>query len=249
MSKRVEIVSHCYAVKLPLYASSLCYQMSSLLRLPAQVGKNVTLTLCVSLKDESTYQVLEYFASIPKHFKTNIVNLDINSLGRRAIGRNLAALQTDADIVWFSDVDQVFHDGILQRLMELEWPEGAAMIFPRHIMIQRDHELGDTALKKVQDDSKLIDIDPTEFVSKRYGRAIGGVQIVQGDYARKYGYLNKTKWVKPITSGKFLACWCDRIYREQLHSRGDKIVAVDLPGLYRLRHSKAGHGRKPKVRK
>ncbi len=247
MHKKIEVVSHCWAVKHLHYADALCYQISSLLKIPAPIAQHATLTICMSHRDENTSKVLAYFASLPKHFKIKLIPLEIQTLGRRAIGRNLAALSTDADIVWFSDVDQTFEENILGRLMELEWPEGAEMIWPQRIMIHKNHELGDKALEAVGGDPKIIVINPEDFSSKKYGRAIGGVQIVRGDFARQHGYLKGTKWVQPIKSKKFLACWCDRKYRDFVRKYGD-IVAVDLPGLYRLRHSEAGHGRKPKVR-
>ena len=87
---------------------------------------------------------------------------------------------------------------------------------------------------------RVVDIDPTEFVEKRYGRAIGGVQIVRGDFARKYGYLHDVaKYQQPVEHpfGDFRD---DIAYRDFVRSFG-RIVGIDLPGMYRLRHGVKTH--------
>jgi hypothetical protein len=169
------------------------------------------------------------------------VFLPIESLGRRAIGRNIAALQTSADIVWFSDVDQVYKHGIFDRLAKLEWPDDAVMIYPRQFKIHESHETGDKALARVGGKPQLIDIDESEFADSSYNRAIGGVQIVKGDFARKYGYLRDSeKWMAPTNCRHFCRCYCDMAYRGFCREHGD-IKKVDLPGMYRLRHSECSH--------
>jgi len=163
------------------------------------------------------------------------IQVETRYLGRRSIGRNIAAKHSTADIVWFSDVDQVYYKGCLDRLAELKWAEDTSMVFPKEIMIHRDWETGDQAAAVVAS-PRLVDIDPAEFIPKRYGRAIGGVQIVRGDFARCFGYLpDSEKYQKPV-DGMFGDFRDDIVYRS-FCKRKAKMRGVDLPGMFRIRHT------------
>lgn len=236
---QIEVISHCFAKQYPHYADALVYQLSSLI-LDKPTTCDVRATICYDGSDKRTSAVLGYFAD-----KLDLVALamPISNLGRRAIGRNLAALGSSGDIVWFADCDQVYRDGILDRLAGLDWPDGATMIWPRRIHIHRDHATGDEALRRVSGVSQLIDVEASEFVPKSYSRAIGGVQIVRGDFAREHGYLDgHSKYQRPIRGDSFVQCHCDRPYRQFCSKHGD-IRRVDLPGMYRIRHSESAHTR------
>ncbi len=236
----MNIVAHCWAEELPHYAQSLCYSLSSLI-LDHPKSCKVVFTVCCDPHDIRTWRTVGFFAD---DLDLKIVPLSPSYLGRRAIGRNLATRENRYDVIWFADVDQCYRDGVLDRLANLEWPDGTTMIYPREIMIHRDHALGDEDLAKIGGEPRLLDIDPSRFVTKKYNRAIGGVQIVRGDFAREHGYLDgDPKWQRP-TDGRFARCHCDRAYRSFCKERG-RIVGVDLPGMWRLRHTEAGHGRPP----
>jgi len=236
----VELVVHCYAAELLHYAQALVYQVSSLvLHRPKKCG--VKLTVCYCMDDLVTSKFLSDWMELSYHTDGTYIDticFDRTRIGRRAIGRNFAAKATKADFVWFADVDQVFRDGVLDRLVELEWPEDAVMIYPQNIMIHRDHKTGDERTSAVDLDNPLaVDIDPSEFIPKRYRKAIGGVQIVKGDFARKHGYLDgDNKWQRP-TDEPFGDFRDDIAYRNFCLQHG-KIVGVDLPGMFRLRHSR-----------
>jgi len=237
---RVEIVSHCYAAELPQYAAMLAYQASSLVLHKPKKCK-VCLSVCVwEDQEEETFDLhaRKALAWAMLHIPCKIIRMKRNEIGRRCIGRNHAALHTSADYVWFADVDQVFRDGILDQLISMPWPENASMIYPREIKIHQDWVTGDKRTASVDlDDLQLIDTDPTEFVPKRYRTAIGGVQIVRGDFARKHGYLNTIpKWHR-TTEELFKNFYDDVVYRRYCAELG-LVVGVDLPGLYRLRHTK-----------
>ena len=260
----IEVVSHCYAAELPQYAAFLVYQASSLV-LHKPRSCDVCLSVCVWSEKENPDDLTELLAAaappmpwrvadpnvakvLPWVKQTliehgvgwSVCHLTRGEIGRRCIGRNRLALASEADIVWFADVDQVFRDGVLDRLATMEWPEGASMIHPREIMIHRDHKTGDTLVRDVPVESLFVygpfDVNPAEFVPKRYNRAIGGVQIIRGDFARKHGYLNgDEKWravLRPF--GDFRD---DVAYRRFCSERG-AIVAVNLPGVFRLRHAR-----------
>lgn len=260
----VEIVSHCYAAKLPQYAAMLVCQASSLVLHKPRLC-NVCLSVCIwhdlpigqedwnedffgtdwdkedsNKSDQIVRKVLPWVKQVLTEHGASwaVCHLSKGKIGRRSIGRDRLALISDADFVWFADVDQVFRDGVFDRLVSLEWPNSAAMIYPREIMIHRNHATGDKLTEAINlDDPQLIDVDPSEFVPKRYRKAIGGVQIVRGDFARKHGYLHEDKkWTCP-TDKPFGDFRDDVAYRRFCSEHGS-IVGVDLPGLYRIRHTR-----------
>jgi len=254
---RIEVVSHCYAVKCPLFANALQYQISSLfLHQPRTC--HVTLNVFYDPQDVKTMEVimwgLEYKFERAKELPRVTLmasSLPANMLGRRCIGRNIVAKQSVADLVWFTDCDHVFAEGAFDRLAAMPWPveddpmEGrgcpvgsvvpASMIYPRNIMISKDHATGDAELLKAES-CRTIDFDYPIYVPKQYNRAIGGVQIVRGDFARKHGYLNDSpEWQKP-TETPFGDFRDDVAYRKFASMFGP-IVGVDFPGVFRIRHS------------
>jgi len=251
MDRVVEVVTHCYAKELPHYASALGYHLYSM-RYSIQKGW-ATSTVCFSPEDEATMIVLRYFRET-HDLSVKEMPMDAGTLGRRSIGRNRAALESKADYVWFSDVDQCFADcyaapTALEHLgigvgyynkLTFRWPEGCSMVFPQQIFITHDHALGDKYLKEMRWNDNayaLGDILSIEdFKIKRYNRAIGGVQIVKGDFAREHGYLNGIdRWQQP-TEKPFSDFRDDVAYRQFCLQHG-KIVGVDLTPLNRIRHS------------
>jgi len=96
-----------------------------------------------------------------------------------------------------------------------------------------------------------IAIDPDHFMMEKYRRAIGGIQIVRGSWARENGYLDDTRWTQPVSINTgFRSCKCDVPFRKQVGSS----EAVDIPGVYRIRHSRCGrdngvrdHGKKTRI--
>lgn len=232
----VEIVSHCYAMELPHYADALCYQLSSFIMHPPQKC-DVVASICYCCEDEKTGAVVKWFYD-NSELTINPCITTPEKLGRRAISRNFVASLSSADFVWFADVDQVYRDGILDRLVEMPWPDDVVMVFPQDIMIHRDWKTGDRATQALNGKPRLVNISVAEFVPKHYNRAIGGVQIVRGDFARRYGYLNgHPKWQQPRTDGKMFGDFVDDRQYRGFCGRHGKIVGVDLPGLYRIRHS------------
>ena len=243
MRKKIDLVSHCWAQKHPHYAAALTYQLSSLvLHKPEKC--EVRAVICYCPTDKATLKVLGWFNENTS-LDLFLIPLKEGKLGRRSIGRNASAQASTADFVWFADVDQVYRDGILDRLAGFDWPDKATMIYPKKIWIHRDHVTGDKATSKVTNNPQLVDIHLDEFTSKRYDRAIGGVQIVKGDFARKYGYLGNTpKWqrsVYEVSDGKMFGDFRDDVvFRTHCKLLGN-VQGVNLPGLYRLRHTQTTH--------
>jgi hypothetical protein len=239
MKPLVEIVSHCWAKDLPQFAAALNYQVSSLV-LHKSREADICLTVCYCEEDKNTKKAIRWMV---KHLNFGGASFALQPLkkeqiGRRCIGRNRVAKNCIGDFVWFADVDQVFRDGIFDRLVTMKWPEDAVMIYPKQIQIHKDHKTGDERTSAIDlDNLGLVNIDPAEFVPKRYRKAIGGVQIVRGDFAREHGYLNGIdKWQRP-TDKPFGDFRDDIAYRNYCLQYG-KIVGVDLPGMFRIRHQR-----------
>lgn len=255
----VRIVTHCYAEQYPHFAACLCYQLSSLLLEPPK-HCIVDVVICRALNDWRTAEVTCYFLDpcgfitvegghrvTIRNVRIGVRHLERGELWRRAIGRNLCCPRADSvcvpDYLWFTDVDHCFCDGVLDRLVTTPWPEGASMIFPAQVMIHRDHATGDAETSKLIGPDGTIrptvaPLDKSLFIAKGYGRAIGGVQIVRGELAQVEGYLRRypDKWLRPA-SRPFPDFRDDIAFRKICQEHGP-IVRVDLPGVYRIRHSR-----------
>ena len=118
MSKpKVEVVSHCWAKRYRHYADFLQYQLSSFVLYPAKDCDVLVSIYCVE-DDVLTNDVLDYFKD---KMNLNIVHMKNDAhMGKRGIGRNQAALNTEADFVWFTDVDFVFRGECFDGLVSLE---------------------------------------------------------------------------------------------------------------------------------
>lgn len=245
----IRVVTHCYAKELPQYAEFLRYQLASLTLHPTVT--NVVASVCYDPSDTATSAILDWFEDnwTGRRIKLDRVPMLSNTLGRRAIGRNIVALKQQEDYVWFTDVDHLFYSGSQNKncldmvKQQFESNPDASMIYPHTIRIHREHALGD-ALVRVVRDKYFLPILPSdrEFVDKTYNRAIGGVQIVRGAFARELGYLNGSKWVKPLKPNEkpFGDFKDDVAYRKECEKHGP-IKAVCLPGVYRLRHSQTSY--------
>lgn len=229
----LEIVSHCWH-----YSRFLAYQLSSLaLHPPAAVS--VRMTVFYSPEDRDTAELLEFFGAMTvPGVSWNWRALEPTRLFRRAIGRNLAALATDADWIWFSDCDVVFHDGALDAAGSVLRGRPEPLLFPR---VHRVSDLleDDDARLRAAGATGLVDIDPTEFHSETRDKAVGGFQILRGDIARAAGYCNAIPFYQePVPTWQ--KTYEDRTFRWLLGTDGEP---VEIPGLYRIRH--AAKGRDP----
>ena len=238
--KKIEIVAHCYAKKHRHYADGLFCCMSSLVDSRLS-GVDVKLTVCCTKDDKLTLQVLDWFRCFTFNFE--ICFLTEAEISLRAFGRNKVAKQSEADIVWFADVDQMYKPEVFTQLAEWSWPDKASLLFLKDIKISTTHALGDALLKKASQQRCLIDIDESQFTNKHYHTAIGGVQIVHGDFARKYGYLQH--WFKNGYKGRdnpFKRRCRDDVRYRRFCGRKAPLMGIDVPGMYRIRHTESTHG-------
>ena len=228
---KLEIVSHCWN-----YSKLLTYQLSSIVLSPPKQAE-LTFTVFYNEEDEPTVKVLEYFRDI----RVDGVNwrwwpLEKHMLFRRTIGRNLAALATEADWIWFTDCDVMFRENCIDWLAEQLPLQSSDLVYPRYTLGTELMEPDAPALVRVQDGPSVVDIDPSEFHVMELERATGYAQIARGDVVRKIGYCNEhPKCLRP--SFKWVRTRGDVVFRRDLGTEG---VPLEIPGVYRNRHRHKG---------
>lgn len=195
------------------------------------------MTVFFAKEDPDTAAVIEYFGRIhAQNVHWQFHSLRKEMLFRRSIGRNHAALATSADWIWFADADMCFRNGCLDSLATQAPSIDAELIFPRLIKISRDHATGDAALDRVSDSPCLLDINPMDFVDHAYRQAVGGVQIVRGDTARRLGYCRDFA-IFQFPLPRIGDSRDDVAFRCSLGTEGQPINLLEL---YRLRHDRHG---------
>jgi len=257
--KTVEIITHCFAEKIPAFASLLTAQLSSLILWEPRNCMAV-LTICYAEDDQRTKWVIERLVEIVDGCKEDepelaraidtglvpcphprvdmklLFELDRAKLFRRSIGRNMAARRSRADIVWFADCDYIFGEGCLDALAASEF---TGLTYPQEVQIHRAHHIGDAEIARIKP-GELFTPDLSLFETKREKFAIGGLQIVPGDVARKYGYCDGGRWQKPADPAQgFQDTREDKAYRQEMIEKCGPSKAIHLPNLYRFRHSES----------
>jgi hypothetical protein len=233
----LEVVSHCWN-----YSHLLAYQLSSLVHNPPTRLK-LTMTVCYCEEDTSTVKLLEFFAT---HAIPNVTwqwrALQRSELMRRAIGRNLAARESKADWVWFTDCDLLFHQGCLDRAAVALIGRTEALVFPQEERCSSMLASDDAILTAAASEPKLVEIDAGRFVTQRPKKATGPLQIVRGDLARQFGYCSAIRCYQTSTD-VWRKTYEDRAFRWLLGSHG---TPIDVPGVYRIKHIEKGryHGSK-----
>ncbi len=243
----LHIVTHCYAAELPQYAALLRYQLASLvIHRPVH---ETWITVCYMNGDERVDAVLDDFVGCSD---INLIALRMtrDQISRRAIGRNMAALSSQAELIWFADCDYVFGPGCIDGLVSA-WEsldEWTPMIWPARYWIHSSHLAGDRAIDTAcswpaggTNYRLLPDIDPREFTPARFTRAIGGVQICPGSFCRVHGYLDGRRKYQTPLKRPFSNFRDDVAWRRFCNRHGRQRV-VDFPHLYRIRHSRKSYG-------
>jgi len=229
----IRIVTHCYANQLPQYAVDLRYQLSSLVLYPPKVP--ISFSLCCAIHDEATQRV--YYEFQPK-LNIERVLLSPENLFRRSIGRNQVALGCQEELIWFADADYVFHRGCLDQLFATwrGFAQRPVMMWPTEIMAHVDHAAGDALIEPNREVRGLLELDTGPFSPMRVRKAIGGLQIVNGEFASRHGYLkDNERYQKPWNGGPRFHTTEDAVYRHYCNCHGD-LVGITLEGLYRIRH-------------
>ena len=232
---KLDVVVHCWQ-----YARLLCYHLSSFWFNPPESDKlKVSVHVVHADDDEAVKKTLTFF--LEQYGKDSPVNLFTtelprNQVCRRTIGRNMLALSTEADWVWFADCDYVVGpkglDALEQRLAEC--PPDVSLAYPGRVMASTTQADGDALINAI-DEPKVVSIKNGHFSSLKYFFAIGGVQFVRGDYCREHGYLKDSKkymrqassWIRTFEDVPFRYA-CGKTHR------------FEISDLYRIRHSVRG---------
>lgn len=242
----LDIVTHVWAKRHEQYAWHLQLQLTSVFRFAPL--ESVKVFVCHAPDDELTVRILDFFSEkMPDNVQRYA--LPHGHLFRRAVGRNLAALATRADLVWFADVDYFWKQGAFDTLCALDPCHWRGLLMPAEVWRHRDWALGDALVDRIkQGGVGFSEIpDDGEFVATREKIAIGGMQIVPGDFCRAHGYLNGTRWIEPLDPPprSFISFRDDIAFRRQEGlGRGHKIT---IPEVYRIRHTENGYGRENRV--
>ena len=225
----IELVSHCWG-----YSHLLECQLGSLLANPP-ADVDLTMTVYFSAEDARTLELLELAAEREAPgVRWCFRELPKGQLFRRSIGRNDAALRTAADWVWFTDCDVLLTEGWLDRLAAALQGRTDPLVYPaseRLTPLLPDEAVrgGDRPeLRDVVDDLELADVAVT--------RAKGPLQITHGDVARAAGYCRDVAAYQR-EEPSFAKCHEDTAFRWLLGTQG---VALDVPGLARIRHRSKG---------
>lgn len=232
----IKIVVHCYAAELPQFAQFLRYQLSSLALWPAKVPNLIE--ICYSPDDARTREVIDWFICNTNVCIGRSPIQPPERLFRRAIGRNDAALYNSADLVWFCDCDYLFGEGCLDGLWKSwnELDQFASMMFPEKFWTMKSRELGDQIADRSRAEG-LASVNPELFTQVKSKKAFGGLQIVPGSLARKYGYMaGHRRYQRPLLK-PFANFHDDVAFRKSCLKLGP-ILPLEVPNLFRLRHSK-----------
>lgn len=229
---RLEIVSHCWR-----YAPVLTYQLSSLVLHPPQEVE-VQMTVFHSPEDADTVGLLKWIADqdVPR-VTWNWLPIGKERLFRRCIGRNLAALATNADWIWFADCDVVFHKGALDSAGRALRGRDDYLVFPPSHgvtpMLRQDDPIFQEAGARTRDKEwSLLDIQTEQFETETRAKAVGAFQIVRGDVARAVGYCGSIGFYQQPVK-RWQKTYEDRTFRWLIGTQG---TPVDIPGIYRIRH-------------
>lgn len=240
MTTKIEIVTHAFCPRgTDTYAELLRWQFASLIHYPTHA--DVTLTVCYTREDPTTSKAVQRIAELletidPPGVTIKALDFPPGSLFRRGVGRNFCALQTTADVVWFTDVDYLFGPGCLDAVAD-QCGRATELAQPAELWISRDHATGDQDVEQGRRED-LPEINPERFAKRRQKVCIGGVQIVGGYTANKVGYCSGTKWAEPVSADEgFRSCKCDKAFRRINRFQAQRL---QIPNTYRLRHSHDG---------
>lgn len=237
------VVTHCWAVKNPQYAVFLRCQLSSLLSDPPAIP--TTPIVAYATDDAATAAVIADFDAMAPGW-VHTIPLTSRQMWRRSIARNIAAQnygRRDA-LLWFTDCDYLFGPGCIHAAYT-EWEKAnkPAMIWPYYVLANNDKAAVDRMvadyLRQPTHGMLLPQIDyitPTKVT-----RAIGGLQIVCGDYARTRGYVPYGRWQRE-PNVPFPNFRDDVAFRRDLERTHSCVTVTKLPGLLRLRHTEVGYG-------
>ncbi|MCJ8319088.1 MAG: glycosyltransferase family 2 protein [Colwellia sp.] len=226
----LEIVSHCWQ-----YSNMLTYQLSSFVNNPPK-DISLTVTVFYSKDDAGTVATLAYFSTLaPENITWNWQPLTNGKLFRRGIGRNMAALSTKADWVWYTDCDIIFHKNCLDSLAEQLKGKTESLYFPRQEYTTEMLAESDPMLQ-ANSQPQVVDINSDNFSLFSREKAKGAFQIVHGDVARAIGYCGKL-FMFQTESERWRKTYEDTAFKWLIKSEG---IPLEVEGVFQIRHIKKG---------
>lgn len=229
------------------YSRLLCYHLSGFVLYPPERCRLIATVYYCPDEDEETAMVLDYFGQLPAGQQSPNITwswrpMDRRRLMRRAISRHEASLATQADFLLFGDADYFFHGpGAIDAAadaMAAACVNGPHIMHPMLVQMSRRHSHGDSEISRVRG-PMVIDVRERFYRAFRLDRAIGGTQWVPGIVARSKGYIPQYRqFHRPCQEWR--RTMEDPIYRRKLVRDGISQVALDVPGVYRIRHSVRG---------
>ncbi len=224
----LEICVHCVG---KFYPHLLSYQLTSL------IGQDVTVSVISNedMSKGSAFDVVNFFAAdIPG---LTWYGLKGNEAMRRAIGRNLIAKKTKANLVWFCDVDHLFFSPVekIRKSIALT-PKEATLLYPKIVFGTKTHQVGEDMIKRIDPPCIANSMKEDEFTPNRIRFAIGGLQIVRQSWCHEHGYLDGTKWQDVPNANEWQETRDDVAFRKSVPG---PHMAIDIPGIYRIRHRRA----------
>jgi hypothetical protein len=227
---KLEIVSHCWG-----YSNMLTYQLSSFVNFPPTKCA-LTVTVFYAKEDVKSQAVLDFFKQKSVDNVTwNFQAISKGKLFRRGIGRNLAARSTDADWLWFTDCDIIFHENCLDSLADKLQGKQETLYYPQQ---ERTTEMlaQDDPMLRQDSEPQLVDINADGFSLHSRDKAKGAFQIVHGDVARAIGYCEKLKMFQ-TEDDRWRKTYEDTAFKWLISSEG---IPLDIDGVFQIRHVQKG---------
>jgi hypothetical protein len=227
---KLEIVSHCWG-----YSNMLTYQLSSFVNYPPTKCA-LTVTVFYAKEDTKSQAVLDFFSKkTVENVTWNFQALSKGKLFRRAIGRNMAARTSEANWLWFTDCDIIFHKNCLDSLAEQLQGKQEVLYYPGQ---ERTTEMltQDDPMLSEDSEPQLVDIDTAGFSLHSRDKAKGAFQIVHGDVARAIGYCEKLKMFQ-TEDERWRKTYEDTAFKWLIASEG---IPLDIDGVFQIRHVKKG---------
>lgn len=229
----LEFTSHCWK-----YNRLLMYQLSGFLLNPPRPGNFLTVSICACPSDLPVVKVLETFRAFPwpNNVELKTVWMDQPHLCARAIGRNKVALATKAHWVWFSDCDYAVGPTGIDDICRIIAQQPGPLWFPHEIRAC-EKDVGARLVEEATGEPRILKINDADFVPHFFKVAIGGVQFVPGDVARR-GFLPNDKKEQTPHPGGWKPDHEDKKYRATLGTGFSPSGCVRE--LYRIRHADRG---------
>ncbi len=227
---KLEIVSHCWG-----YSNMLTYQLSSFVNNPPTKCA-VTVTVFYAKEDTKSQAVVDFFSTKSVNNVTwNFQPLSKGKLFRRGIGRNMAARNTNADWLWFTDCDIIFHKNCLDSLAEQLQGKQESLYYPKQ---ERTTEMlaQDDPMLRQDSEPQLVDIDTDGFSLHSRDKAKGAFQIVHGDVARAIGYCERLKMFQ-TEDDRWRKTYEDTAFKWLIASEG---IPLEIDGVFQIRHVQKG---------